>query len=180
MTSTESPQERAKYKAGDRLHFTPGAMRAPHGSAIAECDVEVVEVVDHVTATPYSPRFTYVVRALDGSGRQGTDDRELTEIEPAAEPGKCPGCGRAFRGARGLRVHQTAPHAAPACRPAAPAATEPAPVAEPAPAPAKARCPWCGQMRRLTIAGRLSTHPGDFHGICAGSGSRPAASAGAR
>ena len=75
MTRTEQ----AKYKAGDRLHFTPLASRAPFGTAIAEGDVEVVEVVDHGSPTPYSPRFTYVVRALDGSGTQGTDDRELTE-----------------------------------------------------------------------------------------------------
>lgn len=81
MTNIKDAQ--AKYKAGDRLHFTPSADRAPFGTAIAEGDVVIVEVVDHGSATPYSPRFTYVVRALDGSGTQGTDDRELTEIEPA-------------------------------------------------------------------------------------------------
>lgn len=70
----------AKYEVGDRLHFTPSACRAPHGTAIDECDVTVTEVVDHGSPTPHSPRFTYVVRALNGSGTQGTDDRELTEI----------------------------------------------------------------------------------------------------
>ena len=75
----------AKYKAGDRLHFRPTPERAPFGTAIAESDVEIVEVVDHGSATPHSPRFTYVVRALDGGGTQGTDDRELTEIEPMEE-----------------------------------------------------------------------------------------------
>jgi hypothetical protein len=70
----------AKYEVGDRLHFTPSAIRAPHGTAIDEGDVIVTGVVDHGSPTPHSPRFTYVVRALNGSGTQGTDDRELTEI----------------------------------------------------------------------------------------------------
>jgi hypothetical protein len=116
MTSTESQQEQAKYKAGDRLYFRPLADRAPFGTAIREGLVTVTQVVDHGSATPYSPRFTYVVRALDDSGTQGTDDRELTE--PAAEPGKCPGCGRGFRGARGLRAHQAGRFVTAACRPA--------------------------------------------------------------
>jgi len=70
----------AKYAEGDRLHFTPSASRAPHGTAIDEGDVIVTKVVDHGSPTPYSPRFTYVVRALNGGETQGTDDRELTEI----------------------------------------------------------------------------------------------------
>ena len=88
--------EQANRKAGDRLHFRPTPERAPFGTAIPEGDVEIVEVVDHGSATPYSPRFTYVVRALDGSGTQGTDDRELTEIEPAAEAPKAPTAAQLF------------------------------------------------------------------------------------
>jgi hypothetical protein len=76
----------AKYEVGDRLHFTPSAGRAPLGTAIDECDVIVTEVVDHGSPTPHSPRFTYVVRALNGSGTQGTDDRELTEITIPTAP----------------------------------------------------------------------------------------------
>jgi hypothetical protein len=87
MTSTEQ----AKYRVGDRLHFRPSPARAPFGTIIGEGEVVVIEVVDHLTATQYSPRFTYVVRALRG-GTQGTDDRELTEPEPAARS-ICRYCG---------------------------------------------------------------------------------------
>lgn len=83
MTDTE--QEQAKHAAGEWLYFTPTADRAPFGTVIPEGLVEVVEVVDHGSATPWSPRFTYVVRAFDGTDKQGTDDRELTEFDPMAE-----------------------------------------------------------------------------------------------
>ena len=32
---------------------------------------------------------------------------------------RCPGCGGRFKGQRGLRAHQTQPHATMACRPRA-------------------------------------------------------------
>lgn len=79
MTDTKQ----AKYKAGDRLYFRASLSRAPFGTAIPNGVVTVTEVVDHSSATPYSPRFTYVVRARDGR-TQGTDDRELTENESEA------------------------------------------------------------------------------------------------
>lgn len=77
MTET---RETAKYAVGNRLHFRPMPARAPFGTNIGECDVIVTEVVDHSSATAYAPRFSYVVRELNGSETQGTDDRELTEI----------------------------------------------------------------------------------------------------
>lgn len=70
--------EQAKYAVGDRLHFRPSPTRAPFGTVISEGAVTVTEVVDHGSATAYSPRFTYVVQAADGE-TQGTDDRELVE-----------------------------------------------------------------------------------------------------
>lgn len=91
MTHTGGQQgQQAKRKTGDRLYFRPSPDRAPFGTAISEGEVVVTEVVDHGSATPWAPRFTYVVRALDSSmiikswygcsdGMQGTDDRELGE-----------------------------------------------------------------------------------------------------
>lgn len=70
--------EVATYKEGDRVHFRPMSERAPFGTMIGEGDVIVTKVVDHGAATQHSPRFTYVVEALDGSGTQGTDARELS------------------------------------------------------------------------------------------------------
>lgn len=94
--------ETATHKVGDRLHFTPGPERAPFGSIIGECDVAVIEVVDHGTkhlvGYPNAPRFTYVVRADNGK-TQGTDDRELTEVAVPVTPLNLAGlvcyyCGR--------------------------------------------------------------------------------------
>lgn len=95
---TGNPAPTAKYKAGDRLHFRPTPERAPFGTAIDEGDVIVTEVVDHGHATHTSPRFTYVVRELNGAGTQGTDDRELSEIEPTAAPAKVRGPARVTAG----------------------------------------------------------------------------------
>jgi len=79
-----------KHKVGDRLYFRPSSSRAPFGTVISEGEVLVTEVVDHESATEWSPRFTYVVRALNPSriikgglglgGLQGTDERELSSI----------------------------------------------------------------------------------------------------
>lgn len=78
--------EQAAHKVGDRVHFTPSPERAPFKSVIGECDVTVIEVIDHgaepLTGFPPAPRFSYVVQADNGE-RQGTDDRELTVPEVA-------------------------------------------------------------------------------------------------
>ena len=90
---TGEDAEQATYRPGDRAHFRPAPFRSPFGTNIGEGDVTVIEVVDHVTATAYSPRFTYIVQAHDGE-TQGTDDRELTEVDDAAaEAAKCEHCG---------------------------------------------------------------------------------------
>lgn len=70
----------AEYTVGARLYFHPGTERAPFGTVIGEGAVIVTKVVDHGSATQHSPRFTYVVEALDGSGTQGTDARELSAL----------------------------------------------------------------------------------------------------
>lgn len=96
----------ATYQIGDRLHFRPSPARAPHGTAIPEGPVTVVEVVDHGSATAYSPRFTYVVTAADGR-RQGTDDRELTVLEDSADRHMANRCREVIPSAFGAHCHCT-------------------------------------------------------------------------
>lgn len=69
--------ETATHAVGDELYFIPSATRV-HGAHIPAGKVVVTKVVDHVQATMYSPRFTYVVQVPNvPAATQGTDDSEL-------------------------------------------------------------------------------------------------------
>jgi hypothetical protein len=71
------PVADAEHQVGDVLYFIPSRDRkAP--SYIPAGPVHVIRVVDHVQATMYSPRFTYVVQVPGvQAATQGTDAREL-------------------------------------------------------------------------------------------------------
>lgn len=68
--------EGAEHQVGDKLYFLPG--ERPHGYRCPAGEVEVVRVVDHVQATAYAPRFSYVVQVPGiAATSQGTDASEL-------------------------------------------------------------------------------------------------------
>lgn len=66
----------AEHQVGDALYFLPG--ERPNGTSIPAGPVVVTKVVDHVQATAYAPRFSYVVQ-IPGipAATQGTDASEL-------------------------------------------------------------------------------------------------------
>ena len=69
----------AEHQVGDKLYFIP--LERPHGYRCPAGEVVVTKVVDHVEATAYSPRFTYVVQVPGvAATSQGTDARELHKI----------------------------------------------------------------------------------------------------
>jgi len=71
--------EGAEHQVGDKLYFIP--LERPHGYRCPAGEVVVTKVVDHVEATAYSPRFTYVVQVPGvAATSQGTDARELHKI----------------------------------------------------------------------------------------------------
>ena len=79
--------ETATHKVGDELYFIPSADRQ-FPAFIPAGKVVVTRVVDHVQATMYSPRFTYVVQVPGiPAATQGTDDSELHA--PGSVPEDC-------------------------------------------------------------------------------------------
>lgn len=69
--------EGAEHQVGDELYFIPSDKRT-YPAAIPAGKVVVKRVVDHVQATAYSPRFTYVVQVENvPAATQGTDATEL-------------------------------------------------------------------------------------------------------
>jgi hypothetical protein len=78
VTVTAEPDhvEGAEHQVGDELYFLPG--QRPHGYCVPAGPVVVTKVVDHVQATAYAPRFSYVVQ-IPGvpAATQGTDASEL-------------------------------------------------------------------------------------------------------
>ena len=79
ITSEPVEVEGAEHQVGDKLYFIPG--ERPHGYRCPAGEVEVVRVVDHVEATFWAPRFSYVVQVPGiRATRQGTDASELHKI----------------------------------------------------------------------------------------------------
>lgn len=69
--------EGAEHQVGDVLYFLPSKDRK-YPSYIPAGLVHVIRVVDHVAATAWAPRFTYVVQIPGVAGAtQGTDASEL-------------------------------------------------------------------------------------------------------
>jgi len=68
--------EGAEHQVGDELYFLPG--QRPHGYCVPAGPVVVTKVVDHVEATAWAPRFSYVVQ-IPGvpAATQGTTASEL-------------------------------------------------------------------------------------------------------
>lgn len=68
--------EGAEHQVGDKLYFLPG--QRPHGYVCPAGEVVVTKVVDHVEATAYAPRFSYVVQVPGiAATSQGTTASEL-------------------------------------------------------------------------------------------------------
>lgn len=77
QAEASKPVEDAEHQVGEVLYYIPSRDRK-HPSYIPAGPVHVIRVVDHVQATMYSPRFTYVVQVPGVAGAtQGTDASEL-------------------------------------------------------------------------------------------------------
>lgn len=71
-----APVEGAEHQVGDTLYFIP--KDRPHGYCVPAGEVVVTKVVDHVEATAWAPRFSYVVQVPGvPAATQGTDASEL-------------------------------------------------------------------------------------------------------
>jgi hypothetical protein len=83
------------------------------------CDVcgAIACDVDHGTTATAAPVCGCMTEdRCDGLGERIVEHSLRCQLHPLHDPDACPGCGRSFAGARGVKAHRSAPFTAMGCK----------------------------------------------------------------